>query len=251
MKLLSSIFLSFILAFTCFSAETNSLVAVEPPPIPQSPVYSITNKVEGLELPEPITVDSSEGFLVVQAKSKGTVKWFVVGNSKVKYVSNDAGNSLIVSVPQSGSVNVFAIALVDGKLTDFARTDITVKGVKPDPVKPDPTDPVDPDVVIEKVPEGLHVTFLTDYNESTPDIAAVLNSKDIRDIILKTKSFYKVYDVNSLVVKQKKMDTLLKKLSSNNLFVVQKTDGTVLYYSSIPKTEVEVIKVLNKITKGE
>lgn len=97
----------------------------------------------------------------------------------------------------------------------------------------------------------MHVTFLTDYNESTPDIAAVLNGKDIRDIILKTKSFYKVYDVNSLVVKQKKMDGLLKKLNSNNLFVVQKTDGTVLYYSAIPKTEAEVIKVLNKITKGE
>ena len=158
---------------------------------------------------------------------------------------------LIVSVPQSGSINVFAIALIEGKLTDFARTDITVKGAKPDPVKPNPNDPVDPDVVIEKVPEGLHVTFLTDYNESTPDIAAVLNSKDIRDIVLKTKSFYKVYDVNSLVVKQKKMDGLLKKLNSNNLFVVQKTDGTVLYYSAIPKTEAEVVKVLNKITKGE
>lgn len=249
MKFLLSILLSAFFAISCFSAD--SLVAVEPPVIPQSPIYSITNKVEGLELPEPITVDSSEGFLVVQAKSKGTVKWFVVGNAKVKYVANDVANSLIVSVPQSGSINVFAIALVEGKLTDFARTDINVKGVKPDPVKPDPTDPVDPDVVIEKVTEGLHVTFLIDYNQSTPDIAAVLNSKDIRDIILKTKSFYKVYDANSLVVKQKKMDTLLKKLGSNNLFVVQKTDGTVLYYSTIPKTEAEVIKILNKITKGE
>jgi hypothetical protein len=47
------------------------------------------------------------------------------------------------------------------------------------------------------------------------------------------------------------MDGLLKKLNSNNLFVVQKTDGTVLYYNAIPKTEEEVIKVLNKITKGE
>ena len=92
-------------------------------------------------------------------KSKGQVKWFVVGNAKVKYVANDAANNLIVSVPQSGSVNVFAIALIEGKLTDFARTDITVKGVKPDPVKPDPNDPVDPDVVLEKVPEGLHVLF--------------------------------------------------------------------------------------------
>ncbi len=93
--------------------------------------------------------------------------------------------------------------------------------------------------------------YMSPYQTGVTDIAAVLNSKDIRDIILKTKSFYKVYDVSSKVVKDKNMDTLLKKLNSNNLFVVQKTDGTVLYYSTIPKTEAEVIKVLNKITKGE
>ena len=69
MKFLLSVLLSALLQFM-FSAD--SLIAVEPPAIPQSPIYSITNKVEGLELPEPITVDSSEGFLVVQAKIQGT-----------------------------------------------------------------------------------------------------------------------------------------------------------------------------------
>lgn len=229
----------FVISFSCF--------AIDPPPIPQSPVASINNKVEGLELPDPINVDSNEGFLLVQAKTKGQVKWFVICSNKVKYVANDAANSLIVSVPQSGSINIFAIALVDGKLTDFARTDVTVKSVKPDPVNPTP---VDPEVVPEKVTEGLHVTFLLDYNESTPDLAAVLNSKEIRDEITKTKSFFKVYDVNSQVVKEKKMDTLLKK-TGNTLLVVQKGDGTVLYYSAIPKTDKEVVAILNKITKGE
>ncbi len=224
-----------------------SSFAIDPPPIPQSPVASISNKVEGLELPDPITVDSNEGFLLVQAKTKGQVKWFVICSNKVKYVANDAANSLIVSVPQSGSINIFAIALVDGKLTEFVRTDVTVKSVKPDPVNPTP---IDPEVVPEKVSEGLHVTFLLDYNESSPDLAAVLNSKEIRDEITKTKSFFKVYDVNSPIVKAKKMDALLKK-TGNNLFIVQKGDGTVLYYSAIPKTDKEVLAILGKITKGE
>lgn len=239
MRNLLSVFLLTVIAFSC--------LAVDPPPVPQSPIAAITNKVEGLDLPDPITVDSNEGFLLVQAKTKGQVKWFVICSNKVKYVANDAANSLIVSVPQSGSINIFAIALVDGKLTDFARTDVTVKSVKPDPVNPTP---VDPEIVPEKVTEGLHVTFLLDYNESTPDLAAVLNSKEIREEISKTKSFFKVYDVSSQVVKEKKMDTLLKK-TGNTLFVVQKGDGTVLYYSAIPKTDKEVLAILNKITKGE
>lgn len=224
-----------------------SSYAIDPPAIPQSPASLISNKVVGLELPEPITVDSNEGFLLIEAKAKGQVKWFVICSNKVKYVTNDASNSLIVSVPQSGSINIFAIALVDNKLTDFARTDVTVKSVKPDPVNPTP---VDPEVVPEKVSEGLHITFLLDYNESSPDLASVLNSKDIRDEITKTKSFFKVYDVNSPIVKDKKMDVLLKK-TGNTLLVIQKNDGTVLYYSAIPKTDKEVIAILNKITKGE
>ena len=74
--------------------------------------------------------------------------------------------------------------------------------------------------------------------------------RSVRDIITNTNSYYKVYDINSKIVKDKNMDTLLKK-TGNTLFVVQKSDGTVLYYSAIPKTDAEVVKVLNKITKGE
>jgi len=253
MNILLRIFCLLTLATNIFADGV--LAPSEPPAVPKSPIYSVPNKVEGLELPEPVTVDPNEGFMLIQAKSKGQVKWFVIGNSKVKFVANDVTNSLIVSVPPSGVVNVFAIALADGKLTEFARTDITIKGtdpVKPDPIKPDPVKPVpvDPEVTPEKVTEGIHVTFLTDYNQSSPEIASVLNSKEIRDIINNTKSFYKVYDINSKIVKEKNMDTLLKK-TGNTLFVVQKSDGTVLYYSAIPKTDADVIKVLNKITKGE
>jgi hypothetical protein len=43
---------------------------------------------------------------------------------------------------------------------------------------------------------------------------------------------------------------LLEK-TGNSLFIVQSSDGTVLHYSEIPKTEKEVLEVLTKITKGE
>jgi hypothetical protein len=204
---------------------------------------ALGSKTEGLELPDEITVDASEGFMLVQAKSKGKVKWLVVSQSKVKYVANEESNSLVVAVPQSGSVNIFAVALVDGKLTEFAKTSISVKNNKPDPVKP-----IDPDKPNTK--ENLHITFLFDFNNSNPDLAAVLNSKTIRDEISKSKSYYKVYDINSPIVKSKKLDTLLEK-TGNSLFIVQSSDGTVLHYSAIPKTEKEVLDTLTKITKGE
>jgi hypothetical protein len=204
------------------------------------PTTTLSAKVEGLELPEDIIVENSEGFMLVQAKSKGKVKWLVVSQSKVKYVANEETNSLVVAVPQSGTVSIFAVSLVDSKLTEFAKTSITVKGTKPiDPVKP---------IVVVK--EGLHVTFLFDFNNSNSELAAILNSKPIRDEITKTKSYYKVYDIVSPIVKNKKLDTLLEK-TGNSLFIVQSSDGTVLHYSEIPKTEKEVLDVLTKITKGE
>ncbi len=231
----------FLLTNICFAQTPVSV----PFPIakPIVPAAAVENKTEGLELPEEISVDSSEGFMLVQAKSKGKVKWLVISQTRVKYVANEESNSLVVAVPQSGSVNIFAVALVDGKLTEFVKTSITVKNSKPDPVRP-----VDPDKPVVK--EGLHVTFLFDFNNSNPDLAAVLNSKPIRDEISKTKSYYKVYDVNSPIVKNKKLDTLLEK-TGNSLFIVQSSDGTVLYYSAIPKTEKEVLDVLTKITKGD
>ena len=230
MRILASI--ASFLIFTTISLAQIPIPTVSNP----LPTTTLSAKVEGLELPEDITVASSEGFMLVQAKSKGKVKWLVVSQSKVKYVANEETNSLVVAVPQSGTVSIFAVSLVDSKLTEFAKTSITVKGTKP----VDPVDPV----------EGVHVTFLFDFNNSNSELATILNSKSIRDEITKTKSYYKVYDIASPIVKNKKLDTLLEK-TGNSLFIVQSSDGTVLHYSAIPKTEKEVLDVLTKITKGE
>jgi hypothetical protein len=88
---------------------------------------TLANKVNGLELPKPMVVKPSEGFVVVEARCKGTVKWLLVSEGKVKYLENNSNNSVTVAVPQSGEVAVFAIGLVDSKMTDFAVTTISTE----------------------------------------------------------------------------------------------------------------------------
>lgn len=102
---------------------------------------NLPNKVEGLELPSPIMVNPTDGFVTVEAKCKGTVKWLLISDNKVKYLENSKENTVVVGIPSSGDVNVFAIGLVDGKMTEFAVTKISVQKPKPKPVAPKKVEP--------------------------------------------------------------------------------------------------------------
>ena len=216
-----------------------------PKDAPVIPTNNKSNKVEGLEIPADMEIAADEGFVALQAITKGTVKWLVISQSKVKFLTNDTANTIIISVPQNGQINVFAVALVENKLTDFAKTTLIVKGTNVDP-KPDPKP--NPDPKPDPKPTGLplHITFVFDVNENTPEIAAVLNSQDLRKVVSENKSFLRVYDVNSDVIKNKKLDTLLPKVGGNNIMVVQEADGTLLYASPIPKNDKDAIDIVKK-----
>jgi len=96
------------------------------------------NITSGLQLPVNQTVDIGEGFIEIKADCEGEVKWLVVSNVKVKYLA--FSKLIIVAIPsKSGQViSVFAVGMVDGNLTDFVRTNITVRGNTPSP-SPSPT----------------------------------------------------------------------------------------------------------------
>lgn len=115
-------FALFVLFFLCISSAI-------PQNGPNFALPTVTcNKVENLTLPADFEVKPGEGFTVIKADCKGTVKWLVISPFIVKYIAIDANNTLILGIPPSGSVNVFAVGLCDGKLTDFAKTVVTVKG---------------------------------------------------------------------------------------------------------------------------
>lgn len=104
-----------------------SVVAAEnPAPTPQN----LPSKVENLTLPANFEVKPDEGFTVIKAECKGSVKWLVISQKPVKYISIDTANTLILGIPSTGSINVFAVGLCDGKQTDFAQTVVTVKSAE-------------------------------------------------------------------------------------------------------------------------
>ena len=217
-----------------------------PPPVPTPPVpvpSNKLNKVEGLELPADSEVAPDEGFVSISALCKGSVKWLVICQNKIKYIVNDNNNSIIVSVPQTGNITIFAVGLVENKMTEFAKTVITIKGNNPTPPNPN----VDPrPTPTPKPSSSLHVTFVLDFNDSTPEIASVINSQNVRKTITDGKSYIRVYDVTNSIIGEKKLDQVLKQVGGDNMMLIQDSEGKVLFASPIPKTESEAIATLKK-----
>ena len=232
-----------LITLTGFSFSQSPIPVV---PIPVPVINKSANKVEGLELPLDTEVLSDEGFVSVSAVCKGSVKWLVICQNKIKYIVNDNNNSIVVSVPQNGTISIFAVGLVEAKLTDFAKTIVTVKGLLPNPTpNPSPTPNPTPSP-IPKPSTSLHVTFVLDFNESTPEIASVINSQSVRKTITDNKSFIRVYDVTNSIVGEKKLDQVLKQVGGDNMMLVQDSEGKVLYASPIPKSESETLTALKK-----
>ncbi len=194
------------------------------------------NKVEGLELPADKTVKNDEGFITLQAKTKGDVKWLVISATKIKYVTIPQDNSIIISIPvKGGTITVFAISLVDGKMTEFARTNLTITANGDNSPPPGPAN------------GPLHVTFIVDLNSTTPELAQILNSQSLRTYITSKGNYFRLYDTNSPILQQKKLDAVVKKVGGSAIMVVQRNDGYVLDARAVPSTEAEVINLINSL----
>ena len=235
---------SFLFALTLLAAGTIAF-GQEPPALPVAAV----NKVEGLELPADQSVAPDEGFISITAKCKGTVKWLVVSNVKVKFVTNDATNSIIVSVPTTPGtvVNVFAVGLVDGKQTEFVRTSVQVNGQPLPPPNPNPNPNPNPQPVVGK----FHLTFVLDMNNATPELAALLNSASLRKSVADKGGFLRIYDKTNPTVATKKLDGLVNKNGGQPTMILQSAGGQVLNTSELgtPNSEQDVINIINKYVR--
>lgn len=202
-------------------------------------VSSAGNKVDGLELPANMTVAFDEGFVRLDAKTDGEVKWLVLAGFKVKYIQIPAANAIIVSVPpQGGKISVFGIAVVKGKQTEFARTDITVT-VAP---KPEPTP--DPNAIATG---KLHITVVIDPDKVTPAQAQLLNSSTLRQAISDKGFVFRIYNADAKVLVERKLDSFVKKVGVPAL-IIQADDGTVVYDKVLPKAENDFMAVIKQLT---
>lgn len=225
------------------------------PPAPVPPTQEAllsASKVEGLELPASQTVNFDEGFVNLQAKCKGEVRWLVVAGSKVKYIVIPQTNSIIISIPpQQATITVFAVGLVDGKLTEFASTNIIVsQGPAPNPPPNPPPNP-NPGPNPPPITGSLHITFFVDKNNITPELAQVLNSQNLIQYITQRNSFFRLYDLKSPIVAQKKLDVIVAKVGGSAVIVIQNSNGQVLDARSVPRTEQETIQIISRFFGGQ
>lgn len=201
------------------------------------------NKATGIELPTDQTVNFDEGFISIPAICKGQVKWLVVSSIKVKYISNDNNNSIIISIPpQQATISVFAVGLVDGKITEFVRTNITVNGQplpQPDPVKPVPAPGKGP----------YHMTLIIDVNQMSTETAQMLNSETFRKNLSDKKTHLHIFDSknHAQLIKDKKLDRAIPN-NSTTAIIIQDKDGKVILSQELPKTENDILNILQKIT---
>lgn len=210
---------------------------------PNAEVFG-ANKVDGLELPPDQTVSPTEGFVNLQAKCEGEIKWLVISSARVKYIAVPQTNSIIISIPpQGGTITVFAVGLVGSKLTDFAKTNIKVSGNGPQP-QPQPS---------PEPPGGgpLHITFLVDLNSMTPELAQILNSQTLRQRIAAQGNFFRLYDLKSPVISAKKFDGIVQRIGGNAIIVIQKNDGYVLDAQKVPSSEAQVLQLINQYSGGK
>ncbi len=213
-------------------------------------VGASSNKADGIELPPDQTVKFDEGFVTLQANCKGTVKWLVISATKIKYFTLPS-NGIIVSIPpQGGLITVFAVGLVDGKLTDFARTSITVSGGST-PVTP-PVGPVTPPGPNPPAPTAnMHVTFIVDLNNTTPAMGQIINSQKIREAITTRNAYYRLYDASSSTLKDKGLDKVVTSGGGAPIIIVQSASGNVVSSLKMPGTEAEVLQYLTRVLGGQ
>jgi hypothetical protein len=238
--LLSSLLIIISLTFPVLSQEPSKAKTPSASATPQA-VEASANKVTGLELPIDQTVSFDEGFVPILAQCKGEVKWLVVSQVKVKYITMP-GNSIIISVPpQGGTISVFAVGIVDGKFTEFAKTNITVTpgAIAQNPPGPNPPGPV-------QGAGPLHITFIVDLNNTTPEMASVLNSQAIQQAVRNKGNYLRLYDMRSPVVAQKKLDQVVQKVGGSAVMVIQNNTGLVLQALPVPRTEQEVLAIISQ-----
>lgn len=214
------------------------------------------NKVDGIELPADQTVDPNGGFVTIEAKTDGDVKWLVLGTVPVKYTV--FGRLVVVGTPPGATIQVYAVtALVQEEKavpSDFARTIITVSGNKPvDPnIEPGPGPGPGPDP--EPITSGkFHVTIVEDPLKRTPLIASIIQSPALRDTIRKWEYPFRVYNVRDEDIDRSKLRKYITDAGVLPVLVVQDETGRVVGGKShpLPASIADVLNLIKQLTGRE
>jgi hypothetical protein len=220
-----------------------------PKSAPTQPAPTIVNEVVGLKLPAPQTVNFDEGFISLTADCKGLVKWLVLSTSvKVKFKVNPASpNDIDIAIPPyESAITVFCIGIVDGKQTEFARTDITVKG----PPGPGPGPGPGPDPPPPDIKGPFWLSIIEDPLKRTDAIKLVIESDNLRAKLRDKQVTLRTFTTNDpALVSPLKFDAVLKKYGAP-VMILQDDTGKALVISTLPPDVPGVLKAVAPYVGG-
>lgn len=217
------------------------LASQPPAAAPQVPPGK-AHVVDGLKLPAPQTVPFDEGYINLSADTKGTVKWLVLSTStKLKFrVSPTSPNEITVAVPPyETSMVIFAIAQVDGKMTDFARTEVNVTGG---------TKPPDNPPANVKLP--LHLSIVEDPGARTPAIRAIIDDPALRDRLKSKQILFRAFATADKVDLQRFRFDGIVATHGVPVMILQDNDGKALVIQRLPADQAELLKILAPYVGG-
>lgn len=230
----------------------------DPPKQPEA-----VSKVEGLELSATLkgaAVKSGDSVppcrqVIVAAKltaEKGEVRWLVFGTADVDFETS--GNTVaLVSLPDGGRIDVFAIASNDGKLSEFASFVIVSRGVPPTPipVPPGPQPPLPPQPPgpnpTKPIVGKVHVSIIEDAQTRTPETGALIASQTFRAAL--GQAVFRVFDWRDQSLARSRIVATAQGVTMN------RADGSVVAQSALPTLLVSddagTVHVAVVLPKGE
>jgi hypothetical protein len=249
-RLLTSLFLIAGLGLSACSLVAQEAGTNGPPQMAGSENPSAnSHQVEGLKLPEDRTVEPSEGFVRIVPETKGeTIEWVVLGSQPVKYT--EIGKVLILATPPGAVIHVYAITLVDGKLTKHARTVITVKGAS-EPVKPGP-DP-NPAPPLPAVTGPLFVLLIEDplARAKYPYLTGIINNPALSNSIEKAGHKWRTLDNKDPIIQTNKLKPHIDSVGGVPCLLIMDKSGVIHHKSQSPRTPEELVKIVNRVAQGK
>jgi hypothetical protein len=219
-------------------------LAEAPVPLPGvAPPVEAAAKVDGLEFVGGDRQAKPGSLVVLEVQSPGDVQFLVLATEgKVEYVT--AGKSVVFAQPATGTVYVYGVAVVGGKLTPFARCVVTTAGSPAPAPGPGPPEPGPAQLIKGR----LHVTVIEDPAQRSREIAAVVTSPNLPESLKARGHVWRVYDVNDPQVKAKRLDVAVQRAGGVPALVIQTDDGVVQYAGKLPADEPGVLAVVRRLT---
>lgn len=185
------------------------------------------NKVADLELPANMVVEASKKTITIDGKCQGIIKWLVTSDIQTKYTVNENKNSVVISLPENGSINVVAIGIVNGKATEFAITNIKVKGE--DKKLP----------LVEKKQPSIFVFT---------DIKNISQEKlNLFDTLYQNKNInFVLNDLSSPLLLQTKYNDIYQSLNQKSLLLVEDGTGKITYAQPLPQDIQSILEILKQ-----